>query len=179
MLASQDNVRAAGNFGKKISNESLAFYLEFTSFHLHMVVGDTTYAKAEAGTLSPEEFNTKLKYAEALLTVSFALPALAVQIAESGMLRTASVGGRGGDQELVSFTREVLALASNFAHMGNMMIPESLITDKKFKEAWFEVIQRVFPGLDEYPTVAIIASDEEALIKSARGDKLYVPEEDG
>lgn len=179
MLASQDNVRAAGNFGKKISNESLAFYLEFTSFHLHMVIGDTTYAKAEAGTLTPVEFNTKLKYAEALLTVSFALPALAVQIAESGMLRTASVGGRGGDQELVSFTREVLALASNFAHMGNMMIPESLITDAKFKEAWFEVIQRVFPGLDEYPTVAIIASDEEALIKNARGDKLYVPEEDG
>jgi len=59
------------------------------------------------------------------------------------------------------------------------MIPESLITNKRYKEVWFEVIQRVFPGLDEFPTVAMVASDEEALIKTARGDKKYVPEEDG
>lgn len=179
MLATVDNVRAAGNFGKRIEEASLKFYLQFTSFHLHGVVGDDNYTKAEAGTLVPVEFNTKLKYAEALLTVSFALPALGVRVAESGMLRTTSVGGRGGEQELVSFTRELLALASNFAHMGNIMIPESLITDKKFKEVWFAVIQRVFPGLDEFPTVALLASDEEALIKTARGDKTYVPEEDG
>jgi len=179
MLASLDNVRAAGNFGKRISDESLKFYLQFTSYHLQRVVGESNYTDAEAGTLTPASYNTKLMYAEALLTVSFALPALGVRVAESGMLRTTSVGGRGGEQELVSFTREILALASNFAHMGNILIPESLITDAKFKEVWYEVIQRVFPGLDEFPTVALLHSDEEALIKTARGDKTYVPEEDG
>ncbi|MBA7633306.1 hypothetical protein ES703_40870 [subsurface metagenome] len=72
-----------------------------------------------------------------------------------------------------------MALAANFSYMAHSMIPDSLITNKKYKEVWFEVVQRVFPGLDEFPTVAMIASTEEELIKAARGDKTYVPKEDG
>ena len=178
-IASLDDVRNAGNFSKKLTDGSLIFYLNFTSFWLKLAIGEANYDKAIAGTLEPEIYNEKLKYAEALLTVSYALPAIGVNVAESGMLRTASVGGRGGEQELVSFTREILALASNFSYMANCMIPECLITSAKFKEFWFEVTQRVFPGLDEFPTVAMISSDEEALIKAARGDKTYVPKEDG
>jgi len=178
-IASLDDVRSAGNFSKKVAEGTLTFYLNFTSFWLKLTIGEANYEKALAGTLDPTSYNEKLKYAEALLTVSYALPAVGVSIAESGMLKTASVGGRGGEQELVSFTREILALAANFSYMAHCMIPESLITNKKYKEIWFEVIQRVFPGLDEFPTVAMIASDEESLIQAARGDKKYVPGEDG
>lgn len=178
-IASLDNVRSAGNFSKKITNESLTFYLNFTSFWLQQTIGESNYAKAITGTLDPVSYNEKLKYAEALLTVSYALPAVGVNVAESGMLKTASVGGRGGEQELVSFTREILALAANFSYMAHCMIPVSLIVNAKYKEVWFQVVQRVFPGLDEFPTVAMIASDEEGLIQTARGDKAYVPEEDG
>lgn len=178
-IASLADVRNAGNFSKKVTEETLAFYLNFTSFWLKLTIGEANYAKAVAGTLDPASYNEKLKYAEALLAVSYALPAIGVNVAESGMLRTASVGGRGGEQELVSFTREILALAANFSYMANTIIPESLITNKRYKEVWFEVVQRVFPGLDEFPTVAMIGSLEEGLIKDARGDKKYVPGEDG
>jgi len=178
-IASLSDVRDAGNFSKKIENGCLTFYLNFTSFWLKLMIGEPNYEKAIAGTLSPTSFNERLKYAEALLAVSYALPSIGVNIAEAGMLKTASVGGRGGEQELVSFTREILALAANFSYMAHSMIPDSLITNKKYKEVWFEVVQRVFPGLDEFPTVAMIASTEEELIKAARGDKTYVPKEDG
>jgi hypothetical protein len=177
-IASLEDVRNAGNFSKKIENACLTFYLTFTSFWLKLMIGEPNYDKAVAGTLDPITFNERLKYAEALLAVSYALPSIGVNIAEAGMLKTASVGGRGGEQELVSFTREILALATNFSYMAHSMIPDSLISNKKYKEIWFEVTQRVFPGLDEFPTVAMIASTEEELIKAARGDKKYVPEED-
>ena len=178
-IASLDDVRNAGNFSQKVTEGSLTFYLNFTSFWLKLTIGEANYAKALAGTLDPASYNEKLKYAEALLTVSYALPSIGVNVAESGMLKTASVGGRGGEQELVSFTREILALATNFSYMANTMIPDSLIINKRYKEVWFEVVQRVFPGLDEFPTVAMIGSLEESLIKDARGDKTYVPKEDG
>lgn len=178
-IASLEDVRNAGNFSKKVFDDSLTFYLNFTSFWLNLMIGEPNYNKAIAGTLSPTSFNERLRYAEALLAVSYCLPALGVNVAESGMLKTASVGGRGGEQELVSFTREILALAANFSYMAHSMIPDSLITNEKYKEVWFEVTQRVFPGLDEFPTVALIASAEEGLIKEARGDKAYEPREDG
>lgn len=177
-ISSLDDVRNAGNFSKKVTDDSLTFYLNFTSFWLKLMIGEPNYAKALAGSLVPGSFNERLRYAEALLTVSYALPAIGVNVAESGMLRTASVGGRGGEQELVSFTREILALATNFSYMAYSMIPDSLISNKKYKEIWFEVTQRVFPGLDEFPTVALLGSLEETLIKDARGDKSYVPSED-
>jgi len=178
-IASKTDVQNAGNFSQKVSDATLDFYLEFTSFYMEMMLGSTTYAAAVAGTLTPAADVTKLKMSEALLTVSFALPAVGITVAEAGMLRTQAVGGRGGELEVVSFVKELKDLALHFATIGLNLIPETYVQSDKFKPVWFSVIQRVFPGLDEMPTMATIHSDAEATIQDARGDEEYTPGETG
>lgn len=175
-LTTTDEVRYAGNFSKKITEETLAFYLNFVGFLLQQMIGKAIYDKAAASLLSPAEDNTKLKLAEALLTVSYSLPAVGIAIAETGMLRTQAVGGRGGELETVSFAREIEELAAHFARLAFAMIPEQYLSDNA-KQVWFSVAQRVFPGLDEMPTMATIHSTAEALIQDERGDEQYNPNE--
>lgn len=178
-IASVADVRAAGNISQKAGSDTLEFYLEFTSFFLRQILGETRYDQAVAGSLSPSYNNTKLKISEALLTVGFSLPAIGVSIAEQGMLRSFSTGGRGGELETVSFTKEILELANSFISTGHAMIPSDYISAEDYKNVWYNVVMRVFPGLDEIPTMATIASYGEDLLKEARGDQSYDPTKEG
>jgi len=178
-IASLEDVRNAGNISQKVDAGTLQFYLDFTSFFLREIIGITRYNQAVAGSLSPSYNNVKLKIAEAMLAVGFSLPAVGVSIAEQGMLRSFSTGGRGGELETVSFTKEIMELANTFISTGHAMIPSSYISADAYKQVWYNVVMRVFPGLDEIPTMGTIASYAESLLKYERGDQSYDPTKEG
>jgi len=171
-IASIADVRNAGNYSGKVREDSLTFYLNLSSFFLKEMIGQENYEKAVSGSL-PGDDNEKLKIVEALMAVGFSLPAIATVVAETGALRTVSVGGRGGELEVVSFSREITLLASHFFNLAHLIIPSVYIVSENYEQIWHDVIQRVFPGLDETPTVAPIHSYAEGVIKEARGDERF------
>lgn len=175
-IANVEKVRWAGGFDAKVSADTIQFYLDLTSILFREMIGDENYDKAVAGTLTALD-NLRLEKAEALMAVAFSVPALATPIGQTGMVRMERVGV-GGNIEVFSFTREVMNYAANFMNMGRRMIPEAYILDSEaYKEVWSEVVLRVFPGLDELPTQATIASEAEVLLQDARGDRAYFPGE--
>jgi hypothetical protein len=109
------------------------------------------------------------------MTVGFALPAVAAASVEGGTLSAYSFG-RSGQVELRSIAKEIMDLASNYMIMAKALIPDSYIVIESTENVWNEVVMRVFPGLDEMPTVATIHSEAETLIKESRGDVIYTEE---
>jgi len=177
-IATITDMRHAGNLGGRVSTDSLTFYLDLTSYIFREMISDTTYDKARNGQLDGND-NDMLKKAEALLAVGFSLPAIATHIVETGMLKIQTVGSRGGDLEAVSFAKEVMELAANFLNMAQHVIPTKYVVSDSYKKVWFEVVQRVFPALDEMPTIAQIGSYAEGVIQKERGDEVYVKGEMG
>lgn len=116
---------------------------------------------------------TRLKKAEALMTVSFALPAIGMVAGEQGILSALSLG-TGGKMEVMSYAKEIMELAGAFMNLAIRIASGYLITEK-YKEVWYHVILRMFPSLDEMPTVATIDSEDEMLLKYYRGDVAYEP----
>lgn len=174
-LATIDDVRHAGNVSKRVDAETLTFYLQFSSKLMRDLLTTAVYTKALAGTLPADDIFL-LKMSEALYTVGYCLPAIGTIVAEQGVLRTASVGGRGGELEAVSFVKELSLLAAHFISLAHVLIPSRYVSDARFEEGWYQVIGRVFPGLDEMPTMAPIFSYAEELLKEARGDKIFNPQ---
>lgn len=169
-IATVDNVRHAGNFSEKVSEDVLDFYLTLTSYLFKELIGSSNYAKAVAGSLSGDD-NDKLKKAEALMTVGMALPAISTASAEAGILRSFSVGSRG-ELEVVSFVKEVEVLAAAFLNMS-IQLAGSYVSNISYDSVWSNVVMRMFPSLDEMPTVALIGSEAEAVLKKTRGDVTY------
>jgi len=118
----------------------------------------------------------RLKKAEALMTVSFALPAIGMVAGEQGILSALSLG-TGGQMEVMSYAKEIMELAGAFMNLAIRITSGYLITEK-YQEVWHHVILRMFPSLDEMPTVATIKSEDETLLKYYRGDVAYEPEHD-
>jgi len=176
-IATIADMKNAGNLGARIDDDCLTFYLELVSYMLRRMLGDTNYDAAVAGTLDPAIHNDMIKKAEALMATGFALPALGTKIVETGMLKIQSVGSRGGEIQVASFAKEVMELAANFINMGQHIIPDDYIVADEYKTVWYQVMQRVFPALDELPTMARMHSAAEAAIKRERGDKIYEPED--
>lgn len=125
-----------------------------------------------AGYLDAEVL-TRLKKAEALMTVSFALPAISMVAGEQGVLSALSLG-TGGQMEVMSYAKEIMELAGAFMNLAIRVTSGYLITEK-YQEVWHHVILRMFPSLDEMPTVATIKSEDETLLKYYRGDVAYEP----
>lgn len=119
---------------------------------------------------------TRLKKAEALMTVSFALPAIGMVSGEQGILSALSLG-TGGQMEVMSYAKEIMELAGAFMNLAIRIASGYLITEK-YQEVWHHVILRMFPSLDEMPTVATIKSEDETLLKYYRGDVAYEPKHD-
>lgn len=117
---------------------------------------------------------TRLKKSEALMTVSFALPAIGMVAGEQGILSALSLG-TGGQMEVMSYAKEIMELAGAFMNLAIRVASGYLITEK-YQDVWHHVILRMFPSLDEMPTVATIASEDEMLLKYYRGDEAYKPE---
>lgn len=171
-LTTVDEVRNAGNIDIKIPEPIITFYLNFSSIMLKEIIGDENYAKALANQLEGFD-NDKLRMAEALMAVGVALPALANPTVIAGTTRTTRVGV-GGETEVFSFTKEITSMASYFLQLGKNLVPSALVQDTEtFGAIWSSTIMRVFPGIDEIPTVATIASDVEELLKDDRGDSDY------
>ncbi len=174
-LATVDDVRNAGNISKRVEDVVIFFYLRFSSKLMKDLLTEAVYAKALDKSLTPSGDIYLLMMAEALYTVGYCLPAIGTVIAEQGVLRTTSVGGRGGELEAVSFVKELSLLSAHFLSLAHVLIPSTYVSDDRFEGGWYQVIGRVFPGLDEMPTMAPIFSYAEYLLKEARGDVQYEP----
>lgn len=170
-LASTDDVRYAGNFSQKLSEDSVVFYLEIASYYLYDMVGATNYGAAKAGTLDPPQ-NDKLKKAEACLAVAFALPALGLHLSEMGFVKQMAMA-RGGEYQSMSFAKEIQELAAAFLNMVHFLVPSDMKTADRYKLGWSYVVQTLFPSTDEHPTRAPIASYSESVIMNARGTELW------
>lgn len=174
-LASIEDVKRAGNISDRVSTETLQFYLEIASMLFSEMVGSTVYAAA----LSRDESQTessiirKFKKSEALMTVGLALPALAMMPEERGLLSVISHGA-GGQIEKYSFVKEVQELAATFLNLAQQ-ISAGFIVEEGYENVWYNVIQRMFPALDEMPTVATIKSVDEELIQYLRGEITFYP----
>ncbi len=168
-LATVDDVRNAGNYGR-VEAGVLLFYLELTSFLFREMIGEDNYNAALADTLDELDV-VRLTKAEALLAVGFSLPAVSAPTTQAGTVRTLTIG-RTGQVEVASFTKEIMELAASYINMGRSLIPSEYYITEEAVAIWSAVFQKVFPGLDELPTMATIHSEAESLIQEARGDEL-------
>jgi len=173
-IASVDDVRRAGNISDRIDVGILQFYLDIASISLSEMVGSTIYEEAikDSSTLEAKALK-RLMITEALMTVGFILPCLAMQPEERGILSVISHGA-GGQLEKWSYVKEVNELAATFLNLAYQISSEYISTEG-YEGVWSQVIMRMFPSLDEMPTVAPIASEEEILIKIRRGDEVVLP----
>lgn len=167
-VASVEDVRRAGNISDRVDVEVLQFYLEIASTLFSQMVGITVYAEAVADppTLD-EDILGKFKKSEALMVVGLVLPALAMSPEERGLLQVVSHGA-GGQLEKFSFVKEVQELATTFMNLSQQLSQDYII-EKGYENVWHKVIMRMFPSLDEIPTVGMIKSEEEALLQAQRG----------
>lgn len=171
-IASIDDVRKAGNISEGIDNTILQFYLDIASILFRDMITEAIYTEALADPPTFTEIALKrLKITEAMMTVGLILPCLAMQPEERGILSVISHGA-GGQLEKWSFAKEVEALAATFMNLGYQISGE-YITEEGYEAVWSEVVMRMFPSLDETPTVAPMHSADEILIKLRRGDKIY------
>ena len=175
-IASVEDVRRAGNISDRVDKEVIQFYLDIASMLFSKMVGDTTYAAAVART-EESIIIRKFKYSEALMAVGLALPALSMGAEERGMLSVISHGA-GGQLEKFSFVKEVQELAATFMNMAQQ-ISSGYIIEDGYENVWYQVIQRVFPALDEMPTIATIKSEDEELIQYLRGERDFYPSVEG
>ena len=104
---------------------------------------------------------------EALMAVGLVLPALAMSPEERGLLQVISHGATG-QLEKFSFVKEVQELATTFMNLAQQ-ISQDFIIQEGYEYVWHKVIMRMFPSLDEMPTVAMIKSENEALLQARRG----------
>lgn len=170
-LANADDVRKAGNLSDRVDVDSLQFYLDIASYYMVGVVGSTNYSSAMKGDLDAPQ-NDMLRKAEACVAVAFALPAVGIKISEMGAVKQMAMA-RGGEYQNMSITKEIMELASSFMNMANFLIPSSVIVNETAVQAWYHVVQTVFPSLSEFPTRADIKSYEEEVIQYARGLEEY------
>jgi hypothetical protein len=175
-IASIDDVRLAGNISDRIEEDILKFYLDIASILFSEMITDTVYQEALANpaTLSATVLK-KLMITEAMMTVGLVIPCLAMQPEERGFLSVISQGA-GGQLEKWSYVKEVQELAATFMNLGYQISGE-YITTEGYETVWAEVVMRMFPSLDEIPTAAPIHSADEILIKIARGDEMFYPEQ--
>lgn len=175
-ICSIDDVRAAGNYTPKVETITVTFYLELVGIMLRELIGVTNYEKALLTTSGYTELElARLKKAEALLAVGFSLPAVSSITTAQGTLAAYNFG-RAGEVEVKSIAKEIMELASNYIIMGKALIPTELFVDQEEgRSVWSTVFMRVFPGLDEMPTVATVHSEAESIIQTERGDVAYEP----
>jgi hypothetical protein len=176
-IASVEDVKRAGNISDRVETGVLEFYLNLTSMLFSEMIGSTVYAAALARTLDSSVMQ-KFRYSEALMAVGLALPALAMGPEERGILSVMSHGA-GGQLEKFSFVKEVQELAATFLNLAQQ-VSSGYITEEGYEAVWHTVVMRMFPSLDEMPTMALIGSQEELLLKAARGDdgyEIYQPED--
>jgi len=173
-IASVDDIKRAGNVSDRVSTETLQFYLGIGSMLFKEMVSPTVYAEAIARNLDSIVIQ-KFKYSEALLSLGLAIPALAMSPEERGILSVISHGA-GGQLEKFSFVKEVQDLAATFLNLAQQLSSGYIIT-AGYEAVWYNVIQRMFPALDEMPTVATIESNQELLLKAKRGDELFQPKD--
>jgi hypothetical protein len=170
-LATETDVRNAGNFSDRVSNGVITFYLELTSFLMRDMIGDTNYEAAFQGGGLSDENKLRLQKAEALMTVGMSLPAVAAPTTQAGTLQSFNIG-RTVDIEVKSIAKEIMEMAANFITLAKGIIPPGMITDEGQEDVWCKVYMKVFPSLSEMPTVADMHSTAEAVIQEARGDEL-------
>lgn len=175
-IASVDDVRKAGNISERVDVEILQFYLDIASLSFCEMIGSVVYDEAlkDVPTVDAKILK-KFKITEALMTVGFILPCLSMQPEERGILSVISHGA-GGQLEKWSFVKEITELAATFMNLAYQISGEYISTEG-YEGVWSQVIMRMFPSLDEMPTVAPIASANEVLIKIRRGDELILPEQ--
>lgn len=166
-LATEEDVRAAGNFSSNVPTKTLTFYLELCDYFILEMIGADNYAGTELSEISID----RIKKAEALMTVALALPAISTVTATQGIARTMTMGGSGGSLEVVSFVKEINDLATTFLTMSQQLLAEFVIDEEKDSSIWSSVIMRMFPGLSEMPTVGDMHSVEEERLKLLRGDE--------
>lgn len=171
-LATETDVRNAGNYSDRVPAGVVNFYLELTSFLFRELIGDDNYTQAQENGSLEEMVKMRLLKAEALLTVGISLPAASAPTTQAGTLQSFNIG-RTVDIEVKSITKEIMDLAANYIILAKSLIPEELITEEGSQTVWYKVYQRVFPSLSEMPTTADMHSEAEALIKEARGDESY------
>lgn len=173
-IATVEQVRWAGGIDQRVDTDCLKFYLQLTSHLFRDMIGDTNYDAAINDTLEAHD-RSRLEMAEALLTVGFSYPAIAAPITQVGLMKNARIGV-GGQVEIFSPSKEVMEMAANFLNMGKSLVPATMFQGEAADNVWHEVVMQVFPGTTEIPTVADIGSEEEADIKTARGDYVYSEE---
>ena len=171
-LATETDVRNAGNYSDRVSAGVINFYLELTSFLFRELIGDDNYTQAQEDGSFTDSVKMRLQKSEALLTVGISLPAVSSPTTQAGTLQSFNIG-RTVDIEVKSVTKEIMDLAANYIILAKSLIPDTLITDEASQTVWYKVYQRVFPSLSEMPTQADMHSEAEAVIKEARGDELY------
>lgn len=177
-LSSEQGVRFAGNISERVPDETLRFYLEIASYFLYAMIGSDNYASARGDDLDAPA-NDMLTKAESMIAVSFALPAVALHFSEMGAVKQMAMA-RGGEYQTMSFAKEIQEIASSYMILARSMIPATyLVDDEKYKTMWHNVAMMVFPGLNEYPTRGSMHSWAEVVIQEARGDELYVEEQEG
>jgi hypothetical protein len=167
-LATAVDVIRAGNLSKKIDEGTIEFWIDVAAFMLGEAVGVELYAYAVANIT----YYPKLIKAETLMAVALCLPSIAIVSSTSGFMRSLSMGSNGYF-EVFSFTKEVIALSNFYSSMAQQFMAE-YITDENQHFVWSKVVQRVFPGLDEYPTQGTIRSADEGDIQGYRGSTSYV-----
>jgi len=173
-IANVDMVRWAGGIDSRVNEECLKFYLKLTSHLFREMIGDTNYDAVLNGTVATDVIS-RIESAEALLTVGFAYPAIAAPVGEVGLVRNMRVGV-GGQVEIFSPSKEIMAMAANFINMAKSLIPTVYFQAETASGIWHTVVMNVFPGVSEIPTVGDIHSYEEEVIKTERGDRDYAAE---
>lgn len=175
-IASVEDVRRAGNISDRVDKNVLQFYLDIASILFSQMVGSDVY-DAAIGRTEESEVIRKFKKSEALMTVGIALPAITMGPEERGMLSVISHGA-GGQLEKFSFVKEVQELAATFLNLSQQ-ISAGYIIEEGYENVWHNVVARMFPALDEMPTVATIKSADEKLIQYLRGETTFYPGIDG
>lgn len=172
-IASIEDVKLAGNISARVDNGTVQFYLEIASTLFARMVGLSVYAEAitTPPTLDSLVVRSFMK-SEALMAVGLVLPALAMSPEERGLLQVISHGA-GGQLEKFSFVKEVQELAATFMNLAQQ-ISQAYIIEEGYELVWHQVIMRMFPSLDEIPTVGMIGSEAEALLQAKRG-YVFVP----
>jgi len=172
-IASVEDVKQAGNISERVDIKIIQFYLEIASTLFSRMVGVSVYAEAISATPTLDSAVIKsFMKSEALMTVGLVLPALAMSPEERGLLQVISHGA-GGQLEKYSFVKEVQELATTFMNLAQQ-ISQAYIIQEGYEHVWSKVIMRMYPSLDEMPTVGMIASEEEALLQARRG-YVFVP----
>jgi hypothetical protein len=174
-LATETDVRNAGNYSDRVAQGTLQFYLELTSFLMRDMITDTVYQTAYQGGTMSESNRARLIKAEALMTVGLSLPAVSAPTTQAGTLQSFNIG-RTVDIQVKSIAKEIMEMAANFITLAKGIIPAGMITDEGQEDVWCTVYMRVFPSLSEMPTQADMHSTAEAAIQDARGDEDFVEE---